>query len=669
MNTILSRLDRDFPSLNTNNLPATVHAALGSLIKKRKVYYTGKGYFLVTPDSSTIPRLNPRYRKPAPRGTRENACQTEPPNLNGTSPAGINGCNGHNMNGHLYQMGWTANSNSPGHCLGSQPATPLQHHRQIGRLNSLSPMSLGAGHQPLLSPPGLDLSPRHSPSGVPSLAISNSSSSPTSSNHSHSSPDSSMKDIQEQSPKSQATLERSQSLRISKKSLRQMSKGGSLRLSKKDAMAITLEVEGEDNNNKSLESDERTSPSPKKMERKNSFLGRIFGRRKSNGSPKKEILTFSAQFPPPELEAARVHSMELQSAETQTPPHVRRKPSRPNNSLPISTSQVKSGPNGNFVVYERGGGRNPANRPLPQSPPLYNSQSPTYSTQTPTNLYNTQSQSPNLYGTPSEAYEGNIYSQPSHYGSKPPPPAYSSAPPYQPRSPPVSQRPSTVTTNSSPAPQRPSLVVSPNKSTGQKQVHFAATPRSNDGDSPRRDSPNQPKSPPVRRNATSRSSNSDSSNSGHSSLSGPSSLDSVLYDDTLIVIEKSNQELELRLDSSERGSINNRTQLTRNRVDTIHNNRHLDQEVIYEDTLSDSLSRSSSQSTLKPDSAPDHPSLSDLGSIADLSGKFQSLTARKLMAGLSISSIDTLLEVNAAAENGKIDKLDESTETVDFGVI
>ena len=273
------------------------------------------------------------------------------------------------------------------------------------------------------------------------------------------------------------------------------------------------------------------------------------------------------------------------------------------------------------------------------------------------------------------------------------------------------------------------------------QVHFAATPRSNtDEDSPRHEPPNpanQIKSPPpIHRNTiTTRSSNSDSS--GHSSLSGPSSIDSVLYDDTLIVIEKSNHELELRLDPNKSinggtgivvngngGKINNnnansttaggnnRLQLTRHRVDTIHNNRHLEQEVIYEDndntnnnnnhnngltnggggggggsngvktngnvnhtgSLTD-ISRSSSQSTLKPDyHAPDHPSLSDLGSIADLSSKFQSLTARKLMAGLSISSIDTLLEVNADAEEklgkgDKLEKLDESTETIDFGVI
>ena len=90
----------------------------------------------------------------------------------------------------------------------------------------------------------------------------------------------------------------------------------------------------------------------------------------------------------------------------------------------------------------------------------------------------------------------------------------------------------------------------------------------------------------------------------------------------------------------------------------------------------------------------DHPDLSDLGSIADLSAKFTSLTAKKLMAGISIGSIDTLIEValviktviliifqvNAAANNNnnkirsnhsvnRDNLFNESTETVDFGVI
>ena len=102
----------------------------------------------------------------------------------------------------------------------------------------------------------------------------------------------------------------------------------------------------------------------------------------------------------------------------------------------------------------------------------------------------------------------------------------------------------------------------------------------------------------------------------------------------------------------------------------------MEQEIIFEEDSD--LSRTSSVSTLKmepfsphdrPGLHPDHPSLADMGSIADLSGKFQSLTARKLMAGLSISSIDTLLEVNAANDGNKLSILNESTETIDFGVI
>ena len=100
------------------------------------------------------------------------------------------------------------------------------------------------------------------------------------------------------------------------------------------------------------------------------------------------------------------------------------------------------------------------------------------------------------------------------------------------------------------------------------------------------------------------------------------------------------------------------------------------------------FSRSSSQSTLKthaptinsivvddcapsassPSAAPSYPSLSDLSVVNDVGcSNFKSLTAQKLMAGLSFNSIDTLLEVNAAAEARN--KLNESTETVNFGVI
>ena len=58
MNTIIDAVNQDWSSLvsrlkiNGSELRDSVHAALGALIKQRKVYYTGnKGYFLVGPNA------------------------------------------------------------------------------------------------------------------------------------------------------------------------------------------------------------------------------------------------------------------------------------------------------------------------------------------------------------------------------------------------------------------------------------------------------------------------------------------------------------------------------------------------------------------------------------------------------------------------------------------
>ena len=64
-----------------------------------------------------------------------------------------------------------------------------------------------------------------------------------------------------------------------------------------------------------------------------------------------------------------------------------------------------------------------------------------------------------------------------------------------------------------------------------------------------------------------------------------------------------------------------------------------------------------------------------MGSIADLSSRFRSLTARKLLTGGSVTSIDTLIEVNSAALRDSVmsgtsgETNMGSGDTVDFGVI
>jgi hypothetical protein len=119
-------------------------------------------------------------------------------------------------------------------------------------------------------------------------------------------------------------------------------------------------------------------------------------------------------------------------------------------------------------------------------------------------------------------------------------------------------------------------------------------------------------------------------------------------------------------------------------IDTIHNNNGSGfADVIYEETsqtdeverIKTKISRplsecfSASQDNLDVRAPQSFPSIGDLHSLEELSGSatFKSLTAQKLMSGISFNSIDTLLEVNAAAEARS--KHNESTETIDFGVI
>lgn len=682
MENIIAKIKTDFRDIPVpKDFVNLIHKTLGALIKARKVYYTGKGYFLVVPENNSVTRQSwhdqfKQFAIRSPQKGIDNSSQTE-----------ANIYRPHEQNGHSMRQGpnqdWQLSPGATGLGTGGSASpyyglTSKQSHQPVTKAQSLSPSNNNNVTPYKVSPRGAQ--ERESPVYGTHSSSNNSNANDISINSEESLPES------PQSPNNSSNLERSQSFRMSKKSQKITAKGGSLRLSKRDALTFKEDNDNTQNEEAEVEQ-ERDSPEPKKMERKNSVLGRLFGRKKSSGSPKKEILTFCAQFPPPDLiENMKMTAHLSQTAETQTPPQ-RKKSTRPPIPTPedlklrsalvsptVSTTQVRNGPNGNFVVYERsnhvnGKSPSPPNvtkqtplspnlsmRPLPKSPPPLYSQNDSSMKQN----HETSYRQPDTYGHGA----GHIYSQPNLYGvAKPPPPAYSSAPPYRAKD------------SISPSPTKPAMATTNGYNTKagspQKQVHFATSPRSSERDSPSqllgiRSSPSC-----LSQNFRSNSNSDGGSTNGSSSLSGPSSIDSVLYDDTLVVIEKSNHELEQRLGRNDKHHPNsvNRTQISNNRVDTIHNNRHLDQEIIYEENMSD-MSRSSSVSTLKPDYAPDHPSLSDLGSIADLSAKFQSLTARKLMAGLSISSIDTLLEVNAAHDsNPKLSILNESTETIDFGVI
>ena len=65
MPEILEKLATDFPSVGqTRHMTATVHRALGGLIRERRVYYTGRGYFLVIPDTKEIREIKSVWGEP-----------------------------------------------------------------------------------------------------------------------------------------------------------------------------------------------------------------------------------------------------------------------------------------------------------------------------------------------------------------------------------------------------------------------------------------------------------------------------------------------------------------------------------------------------------------------------------------------------------------------------
>ena len=253
---------RALPCLEDQQLASVVHRTLRSLIKARRVYYTGRGYFLVTPEKG---QEIGRDQKRILRRLVDSNTQTEEPTYE--SPAA--------------EEGWRCQS----------PSAPL----------------------PLISTP--TSVPFSSPSLVADSRLSH-----------------------------HCQLGRSQSLRGKRREARREGgeRGGSLRLSDQQASKL-LEKErhtyNEERgnsravrlrrdllaNNDGLESDgskggkrepEVDGIQGRKLERKNSLLSRLFGRKKSGEEEtsgvveegKKEIRVFSAQFPPPDINIPKVRA-------------------------------------------------------------------------------------------------------------------------------------------------------------------------------------------------------------------------------------------------------------------------------------------------------------------------------------------------------------------------
>jgi len=591
MHNIIQKVISDFPGMTvTKHMTATVHQALGTLIKSRKVYYTGKGYFLVTPEQSSVQRMKlpdtcQSSNNWSIRMRQDKSSQTEQ-ELSET-PASAS-C-------------WPVDRVSDN----SEPAT--RKLWSAPKLNSFEDKSNLTKSNNILSPTGWKS--RCSPIS-PDCQLSTRSSPGLDKQTSQKAEEFMETNLLPDSRKSknyftQRTLQRSQSLRLSKDSKRKIYKGGSLRLAKEEAKTL-LEFKNES----ICEKDVKVSspPTHKPLERKDSILGRLFSRKK----PPKEIRVFSGQFPPPETDIPHVAPQGCQKQKNWRPP------------LPMPWEDDSSN---DKCKTEN----------TPEKSRNLQNLSPK-----PNRLLKKDSFSsvkiPPGPVIPESIPNEHIYSVPNT-SSKPLPP-YSSAPPYR-QKPTISQ-----------------LYLSKSLSP-PKQVKFSSSPPHS-----RRAFPQRIKSPPARRSLKYQSLSSASTSSSPSSLSGPSSIESVL--DSNATSDTSHNILK-ETDAQTLNTLNQTKVYFSSYRNLLNNNKS----VVHQDSLSD-LSPSSSVSTLKPDSAPDHPTLSDLGSITDLSTKFQSLTARKMMAGLSTGSIDTLVEINAAHDKHKhpmIDSHNESTETIDFGII
>ena len=257
------------PGLEEQEVAGTVHRALRTLIKTRRVYYTGRGYFLVSPEQGSQPADWAQQRRRL-RHLVDASCQSqESQEGSEKSPEGSETPDADQGWGRVWQ------TEGAGARLSSN--TSLTDVRRLST-TSLLPDSWKSHHPPS------------------SLGC-------------HS-------------------LERTHSLRGRQDREARGRKGGSLRLKGHRARQVLEELsEGrEQADNGDLpgqpESDGRmkgpeseNDGRARKLERKNSLLGRLFGRKKCATASEeertgteavKEILVLSAQFPPPDMHIPKV---------------------------------------------------------------------------------------------------------------------------------------------------------------------------------------------------------------------------------------------------------------------------------------------------------------------------------------------------------------------------
>ena len=238
MPDIIQRLASEFPSLSLGrHTTATVHRALGCLIKERKVYYAGAGYMLVVPDI----RLKEKFYWPP------SCCSSSNWSIKLRR----------DMSSQTEQM-----CSSP---ASSDLAASLSCWQAGDTGDCEAAETLRTGHS-------------HRKTWAKPKQIDSSEIRPES--------------------RRMKTLQRSQSLRLSREARVKIDKGGSLKLSKEDSEKLQKHLDTADQ-----QSHSDPTPVKKSLSRRDSLISKFFSRKKSQ----KEVKSFSAQFPPRDVKEVEDH--------------------------------------------------------------------------------------------------------------------------------------------------------------------------------------------------------------------------------------------------------------------------------------------------------------------------------------------------------------------------